>query len=426
MNSENDLNSVVKLEEVKGLTWSWLRTLLSLVENMNNTQELVERVENSFLEFIDCDYAELYLVERKNQDDDNYEFNAIESLARAVFFSRAVIEDIFLNKIPCRIKKNEIVLPLEVDARVIGLLYLKSKDSFSNEDYELLWSFSDKLAAIILDIRESDGSNREQKDQIKEISHSIFNNFKGFIEASIERLKFVEDQNAQLVKLNETRTELINNVSHELRTPLVSIMGFSKILQRQEIKAELILEASEQIQSAGSRLSRMIDDLIQLNRANTKGWEINVEKLDLGEITRFVIESLEPLNKSHNFKTDFPAEYPTVGGDRKLLRQVIENLLINAIKYSPDGGDITAKIAVIEDEHKVELSIADDGIGMSEEENEKIFDRFFRAKNQRTENIPGLGLGLSICKDVIEALNGTISSESEFEKGSIFKIRLSQ
>jgi signal transduction histidine kinase len=166
----------------------------------------------------------------------------------------------------------------------------------------------------------------------------------------------------------------------------------------------------------------MIDDLIQLNRASTKGWVIHVEKLDIGEIARFVVEGFTPLHKDHNFSLNFPDDYPLIDGDRRLLRQVLENLLINAIKYSPSGGLIACLINVDAEHRELNFSVRDHGIGMTEEEHAKIFDRFYRAKNPNTKNIAGLGLGLSICKDVVEALNGRIASSSKFGEGSTFTI----
>ena len=137
-----------------------------------------------------------------------------------------------------------------------------------------------------------------------------------------------------------------------------------------------------------------------------------------------MVESLSPLNKSHNFTFNFPDAYPLIEGDRKLLRQVVENLLLNAIKYSPDGGEINLEISVDNKDQLVCFSVNDQGIGMTDKEQKKIFDRFYRAKNPITENIAGLGLGLSISKDVVEALNGSIECQSEFERGSSFTIKM--
>ena len=405
----------------KSITWHWLRTLLKIVEELSSIEKIIEKVKESLIEYTQIDNIEIHLI-----DDPSTSNNAqkgIDELANSDFFSRKVIENIFLLKEPSHISKNEIIYPLENSGRILGLVYIKTPNKIDQSSFELLWSFMDQLAALIHNIILPQNKNPESKIQIKDISNSIFNNLKSFLEASLERLGALEEQNQKLVELNRTRTELINNVSHELRTPLVSIMGFSNILQRHEIKPDLIREASEQIQSAGGRLSRMIDDLLQLNRASTKGWVVNVERLDLGEIAKYVVESLSPLHKNYNFTFNYPEkEYPLIGGDRKLIRQVIENLLINAIKYSPEGGEINCTIKDNTKEKKLSMFITDNGIGMTPAENQKIFERFYRAKNPKTENISGLGLGLTICKDVVEALNGEISSTSDFGQGSCFII----
>lgn len=410
------------ITENKSYTWTWFRSLLKIIEDYKQINFIVEKVQSSFIEYLGYLKTEIFIVE--NPESGN-EKNYVDKLASSQFFSREVIEDIFLHKKPCKLDDKQIIFPLECEDRTLGLLYIQSANRISEEEYDLLWSFCDHLAIRVNELQMPVNIDSLSKSKIKEISNSIFNNLKSFLEASLERLKVLEEQNIQLVELNKTRTELINNVSHELRTPLVSIMGFSNLLQRHEPRPDLIKEASEQIQSAGSRLSRMIDDLIQLNRASTRGWEIVFEKLDIGEIAKFVTNTLSPLNQEHNFTFNYLAEYPLIQADRKLLRQVIENLLINAIKYSPDGGEINCSITIDDKKQELYFAIKDNGIGMTKEENDRVFERFYRAKNPKTENIPGLGLGLSICRDVIEALAGKITCESEFGKGSVFTITFS-
>lgn len=411
--------SDLKIEN-RTYSWSWFRSLVKIIKDYDQVNLIVEKVQQSFIDYLNYFRAEIFIVE--NPDKEGNEKNYVDKLASSSFFSREVIEDIFLHKKPCRLDDKQVIFPLETEDRILGLVYVYSKEPISQEGFNMLWSFCDHLANRVNELQMPTNLDPVSKTKIKEISNSIFNNLKSFLEASLGRLKVLEEQNIQLVEVNRTRTELINNVSHELRTPLVSIMGFSNLLQRHEAKPELIKEASEQIQSAGSRLSRMIDDLIQLNRASTRGWDINSEKLDIGEITKFVINTLAPLNKDHNFTVSYINEYPLIQADRKLLRQVIENLLINAIKYSPYGGEINCSIKIDEEKKELIFAIRDNGIGMTREEHDRVFERFYRAKNPQTENIPGLGLGLSICKDVIEALDGRISCESEFGTGSIFTI----
>lgn len=400
------------------VNWQWLRGLFRILADQEDITSLQSKLKESFLDYLKIRDAEIVVIH--SLDNKLSEKEQIDKLASSSFFNRNVIEDIFLHKKPCTPSSSEIIFPLEADNRILGLIYFSFYQDFSDYDFEILWSFCDLLSTKISELQLPIPLNTQSRFQIKEISDSVFNNLKSFLEASLERLKVLEEQNIQLVELNKTRTDLINNVSHELRTPLVSIMGFSNILQRHEISQELILEASEQIQQAGSRLSRMIDDLIQLNRASTKGWSISLEKVDLGEIARYVVNSLSPLHKEHNFDFDFDFDYPLIQADRKLIRQVIENLIINSIKYSPQGGQITCRIRVDSSCGIIAFSVVDNGIGMSDLEKLRVFERFYRAKNPQTENISGLGLGLSISKDVVEAMNGTIHCESNYGEGSVF------
>ena len=400
------------LEETNNkISWAWLRGLIKVVEDCRDLEEIKDAVKDG----LKTKVKEVDFVINDSDKDET----VITEFVEKNELSHDHLEKLVMQHEPCKISRLEYIFPLEASGRSFGLLKIKLESNFDADIKSLFWGFADAIAERINTFVLYDAN---LKHQVKDTSFSIFNNMKGFLEASLERLKSVEDQNKQLIKINEARTELINNVSHELRTPLVSIMGFSKLLQRREIEQNLVLEASEQIQSAGSRLSRMIDDLIQLNRAGTQGWQVNVERLDIGEIARIVVESISSLNKNHRFTFNYPDDYPVIDGDRKLLRQVIENLLLNAIKYSPDGGEINLSISLEDD--NLRFSVRDEGIGMTTEEKSKIFDRFYRAKNQKTENIAGLGLGLSICKDVIEALKGSIECESEYGKGSTFTINM--
>lgn len=406
-------------EPNKKIDWNWFRKLIKLVEDTGNISQLKKTILDSFSKYQDIRNISLIIIET-NLDDNDFE-DEINNFIQDQELNHAQIETLIMQKSPCMISKSEYIFPLESASRILGLMQISFNQNIDDQYFNLLWSFSDALSQRIHEVITL---SSDSKIEAKNASYSIFNNMKGFLEASLERLKSVEEQNQQLIKINETRTELINNVSHELRTPLVSIMGFSKLLQRREIEQNLVLEASEQIQSAGSRLSRMIDDLIQLNRASTQGWQLNVERLDLGEIGKIVVESLSPLNKKHKFLFSYPEKYPMIEGDRKLLRQVVENLLLNALKYSPNGGAITLSISLDKKSERLDFSVIDEGIGMTGEEQAKVFDRFYRAKNKDTENISGLGLGLSICKDVVEALNGNISCKSEYNKGSTFTLSM--
>ncbi len=395
--------------------WSWLRKLLHLIEDEHELDRLKEQVSYSICKYLNFRTCEIFIFEGNEKQQ-------INELASASYFKRQLMQDIFIKREPYLNSELELICPLEAQDRILGLIYFEALniEQLSEAELELLWSFSDHLARKISELQMPAHMNRASRKKFKTLSSTIFNNLRGFLEASLEKLKLLEEQNQKLVEVNKLRTELINNVSHELRTPLVSILGFSNILQRHEISEALVREASQQIQSAGSRLSRMIDDLIQLSRVENRGWDLNLELLDLGDITKLSIEEFAPLNPQHNFVFIADQNYPLIEGDRKLLRRIIDNLFTNAIKYSPEGGEICAKLVL--DNKRLDLSISDQGIGILSEDLENIFERFFRAKNEKTQQIPGLGLGLSICKDAVTAMNGSIHCQSRLGQGSVFTV----
>jgi len=412
---------VIKSSEKKESStenWAWMRSFLRVLDDVPELEELKNKVSSSFKEYLGYEECDVHIFENSDK-------NTLNDLANSSFFDRHLMEEMFIKKKPYVKSPNELCLPLECYERTLGVIYFKGNNVFEPERVSLLWAFSDQLAVRISDLQIPRHVSSNFKEKFRDISNTIFDNLKGFLEASIEKLKLLEEQNQKLAEVNQLRTELINNVSHELRTPLVSILGFSKILQRHEISEDLVHESSEQIQAAGARLSRMIDDLIQLNRVESKGWDLNLEIVDLGEIAQYAFEEFAPFNTKNKFILDLgEGDEVTkfdVEGDRKLLRQILDNLITNAIKYSPEGGEIRCSLR--KQDGFIDVAIQDQGIGMLAEEKSRIFERFYRAKNDKSKNIAGLGLGLSICKDAVTALNGTIDCDSSYSEGSRFNVR---
>lgn|GEM_PF-2203169 len=408
-------NKTNNIDKNTRANWNWLRKLLQVHEDETDLDRLKNKIADSICKYLGFRNCEIYIFEGDQKKQ-------INELASASYFKRQLMQDIFIKREPYQNSSTELICPLEAQDRVVGLIYFEanSPEQLGQAETELLWSFADHLARKISETQMPSHMNRASRRKFKTLSNTIFNNLRGFMEASLEKLKLLEEQNQKLEEVNKLRTELINNVSHELRTPLVSILGFSNILQRHKVSEELVNEAAQQIQSAGTRLSRMIDDLIQLSRVENRGWDLNLELLDLGDIARLSIEEFAPIYPEHQLSYEAPAEYPLIEGDRKLIRRIIDNLITNAIKYSPDGGDIRAQVSV--NNKRVELSISDHGIGISHDDQPNIFERFYRAKNERTQQVPGLGLGLSICKDAVIAMSGTISCISEYGSGSRFTV----
>jgi PAS domain S-box-containing protein len=241
-----------------------------------------------------------------------------------------------------------------------------------------------------------------------------------------ERLKAEEDIRSSLSKekeLGELKSRFVSMVSHEFRTPLTSILASTELLLRYHAKWNDAkkLETTERVFRSAEYMNELVNDVLTLNRVESGKLSYNPEKMDLVAFCRNSIEEVRVLAKlSH--KIDFSFEPKAITGiyDEKLLKHVVFNLFSNAIKYSPSGGTITIRLQKLKD--KISLSVKDEGIGIPEEDQTRLFEPFFRGKN--IANISGTGLGLSILKKAIEMHNGEINFRSEVNKGTEFTIIL--
>ncbi len=225
-------------------------------------------------------------------------------------------------------------------------------------------------------------------------------------------------------ELDSMKSQLLSIVSHELRTPLAAIKGFTTTLLREDVRWD---EASQReflriIDEETDRLGELIDSLLDMSQIETGMLRIEPEAVQLRNLVREAKDRAQRRTESHWFVMDMPAELPRVWADPRRVRQVLNNLLENAIKYSPEGGQITISCEV-EPDH-VLVSIADQGRGIPPEYREKVFERFFQVDAATTRRTGGSGLGLSIAKGIIEAQGGKIWVDSAPGKGSIFRFTL--
>lgn len=241
---------------------------------------------------------------------------------------------------------------------------------------------------------------------------------------SQEEVSRLQNQNSKLREQDRLRTNFINNLAHEFRTPLSSILGFSKILTSKNPTSETTKEIVEQIQHASNRLSNLVTDFLQINKIDTEGWLAHFEPCDIGELIKKSIDEFSSLYKEYKFSYRLADNYPVIKTDPKLVRQVLDNFISNAIKYSPNKGNIIVSLQTTTSETEIKISIIDHGIGIDNEEVPKIFNRFFRSNNPSVQKTSGTGLGLAICKEIITTLNGNIEVESELNKGSKFSFTL--
>lgn len=222
----------------------------------------------------------------------------------------------------------------------------------------------------------------------------------------------------------QIKNQLLSTVSHELRTPLASIKGFATTLLRQDVRWD---EATQReflriIEEESNRLEELIDNLLDMSQMEAGALRIQREPTQLRRLVRESVELAQRRTETHWFVMDLPAELPRVWADPRRVRQVLNNILENAIKYSTNGGQITVTCEV--DQGNVIVSISDQGQGIPSEYLERVFDRFFQVDGASTRKTGGSGLGLSIAKGIIEAHGGRLWAESAEGAGSVFRFSL--
>ena len=223
---------------------------------------------------------------------------------------------------------------------------------------------------------------------------------------------------------NRLKDEFVSIVSHELRTPLNAILGWASMLQRGSLTAQVAARALQSIYDNASRQTRLIDELLDFSRIIAGRSRLDLEELDLRDLIRGVVESVFPTAAAAGLDLHLSAIPPViVRGDLRRLEQVFFNLLSNALKFTPASGRVSIETTV--DDNTVEVSVIDNGVGIDPEFLPYAFDRFRQADSATTRAHGGLGLGLSIARQLVESHQGQIEVRSEGKgRGSTFIVRL--
>ena len=225
-------------------------------------------------------------------------------------------------------------------------------------------------------------------------------------------------------ELDEMKSQLLSTVSHELRTPLASIKGFATTLLRQDVDWD---EDSRRdflgiIDEESDRLSELISNLLDMSRIEAGTLRVEPESTELIPIIQETVEEFQHTTQIHRFQIRVAHGLPTVHADPRRVRQVLRNLVENAVKYSPGGGPIDVAAEPLPD--CVQVSVSDRGLGIEPEHLDRVFDRFYQVDSASTRQVGGSGLGLSICKAIVKAHHGRIWAESEPGVGSAFYFTL--
>ncbi len=225
-------------------------------------------------------------------------------------------------------------------------------------------------------------------------------------------------------ELDEMKSQLLATVSHELRTPLASIKGFATTLLREDVvwDEETRREFLSIIDKESDRLSELIGNLLEMSRAEAGMLSVEPEPMELGPLLDETAAEFRALTSEHHFTTNVPDSLPWVVADRRRSRQVVRNLVENAVKYSPAGGPVAVS-AVVEGGF-VRVSVADQGLGIAAEHLRHVFDPFYQVDSASTRRVGGSGLGLSICKAIVEAHGGRLWAQSKPGSGSTFHFTL--
>ena len=226
------------------------------------------------------------------------------------------------------------------------------------------------------------------------------------------------------VKLDSMRKQFVADVSHELQTPITTIIGYSETLLESDVEPELQKNFLNRISSEANRMSHLVKDLLTLSRYDTAKVQLEKKEFDLGELVKYIFEGLkfEMDKKNQTGECFVTADVPLVYADKSGIERVIINILTNAIKYTNDGGTIKVYVGFVYND--AYIKIIDNGIGMTKEDLDKIFERFYRVDKARTREMGGTGLGLSIAKEILDKNDCIIDIKSEFEKGTEVVIRI--
>jgi signal transduction histidine kinase len=236
----------------------------------------------------------------------------------------------------------------------------------------------------------------------------------------------LEAQNEQLVRADELKDQFVALISHDLRTPLTSIIGYVELALDEDVDPPLDEERRGYLQvvtRSSDRLLRLVDDLLFVARLQSGQLELHVVTLDLAETAAQAVDEARPRSERKGLAISFlgDTEVP-IEADKGRLFQLLDNLISNAIKFTPEGGRVDVR--ALRTPTGGVLEVSDTGIGLAPGEVERVFERFFRSERAMDQQIPGTGLGLFISRAIAEAHGGRITASSTAGAGTTFRIEL--
>jgi signal transduction histidine kinase len=287
----------------------------------------------------------------------------------------------------------------------------------------LLWALS-RIRERLWVHSHQDSPHTQILDAISEVARGNFNVFIGADERSPhnEMAEAFNKMARDLGDIETMRQDFISNVSHEIQSPLTSIGGFAALLKNDALSDDERRHYAEIIETESRRLSSLSDNLLKLSALDSEKKPLTIRAFRLDKQLETITLTLEPQwsAKSLNIEVDLDkCEYI---GDEDLLSQVWVNLLHNAVKFTPNGGDI--HIALTMNSEAVTVTISDSGVGIADEDKPRVFERFYKADKSRDRALGGNGLGLSLVRKIAELHGGTVTVDSEPGNGTTFTVVL--
>jgi two-component system OmpR family sensor kinase len=232
----------------------------------------------------------------------------------------------------------------------------------------------------------------------------------------------VQSQQSELMRESNRQNEFVSDVAHELRTPLTAIRGNAELLDDPDLPPELHQKFVKIIVGESERLSRLVNDLLTLQRIENDDTTTNLRRVNLRDVAESVVDALHPILEERGANVKVVGEAPDVLGNSDRLKEALTNLVENASRFIEPGGHIIVDLCGLRDNSVVQVK--DDGCGFGDIDPNLLFDRFYRADVSRARNTGGTGLGLAIVKSIVEAHDGTVEAFNRPEGGACFLIAI--
>ena len=403
---------------------------LLLLENRRDNQKLVQ-LNQKVKDLIAGDYSEVLDMQGSPEITDMT--NSINDLSEVIRLTHENLEQetkrlssilsYMTDGVLATNRRGQIITINDMATKQLGV----KRDEVQNMSILDLLSISDEydLRDLITNVPELTIDSQDENGEYLSlrVRFALVRRESGFISGLVAVLHDTTEQD----KEERERRLFVSNVSHELRTPLTSVKSYLEALDEGALSEPVAPDFVKVSLNETNRMMRMVTDLLSLSRIDNETSHLEVELTTFTAFITFILNRFDKIkNQDETKKYEIIRDYPItpiwVEIDTDKLTQVIDNIMNNAIKYSPDGGTITVSIKTTDEQ--LILSIADEGLGIPKQDLPKIFDRFYRVDKARSRAQGGTGLGLAIAKEIIKQHQGFIWAKSEYGVGSTFTIVL--